>query len=267
VPRGRLQELRIWVPPELYERVLRDAAVRRASLSRCVRDRLELCYEIEADWADALESVPPAGKAGAGTLRHKILDAMEERLAATLEHALRQQRRRRAAAGRRHGRDSGPREQSRNEARHQLRQEASFLSGRSAASPRQVAADGRVPRAVRVRPARRSSCPLIGVVEQFWRAIGVPAAQRSASVSLRARPEADRERGGTVTPSTAGWRSPGRGGAGARLSSARAQISRSPASISDARLIPVLRAMAPRSRERGSPAERAAEELVAALTD
>ena len=92
MPRGRLQELRIWVPPELYERVLRDAAVRRASLSRCVRDRLELCYEIEADWADALESVPPAGKAGAAALRHKILDAMEERLAATLEqHALRQQ--------------------------------------------------------------------------------------------------------------------------------------------------------------------------------
>lgn len=92
MPRGRLQELRIWVPPELYERVLRDAAVRRASLSRCVRDRLELCYEIEADWADALEAVPPAGKAGATALRHKILDAMEERLAATLEqHALRQQ--------------------------------------------------------------------------------------------------------------------------------------------------------------------------------
>jgi hypothetical protein len=91
MPRGRLQELRIWVPPELYERVLRDAAVRRASLSRCVRDRLELCYEIEADWADALEAVPPAGKAGAAALRHKILDAMEERLAATLEqHALRQ---------------------------------------------------------------------------------------------------------------------------------------------------------------------------------
>ena len=91
MPRGRLQELRIWVPPELYERVLRDAAVRRASLSRCVRDRLELCYEIEADWADALEAVPPVGKAGATALRHKILDAMEERLAATLEqHALRQ---------------------------------------------------------------------------------------------------------------------------------------------------------------------------------
>jgi hypothetical protein len=36
--------------------------------------------------------VPPAGKAGAVALRHKILDAMEERLAATLEqHALRQQ--------------------------------------------------------------------------------------------------------------------------------------------------------------------------------
>jgi hypothetical protein len=92
VPQGRLQELRIWVPPELYERVLRDAAVRKASLSRCICDRLELCYEIEADWADALEAVPPAGKAGAAVLRHKILDAMEERLAATLEqHALRLQ--------------------------------------------------------------------------------------------------------------------------------------------------------------------------------
>ena len=92
MPQGRLQELRIWVPPELYERVLRDAAVRQASLSRCIRDRLELCYEIEADWADALQAVPPAGKAGAAVLRHKILDAMEERIAATLaQHALRQQ--------------------------------------------------------------------------------------------------------------------------------------------------------------------------------
>ncbi len=52
-----------------------DAAARRASRSRCVRDRLELCYEIEADRADALETVPPAGKAGATALRHKILDA------------------------------------------------------------------------------------------------------------------------------------------------------------------------------------------------
>jgi hypothetical protein len=92
LPRGRLQELRIWVPPELYERVLRDAAVRQTTIARCIRDRLELCYEIEADWADALHAVQPAGKAGAAVLRHKILDAMEERIAATLgQHAIRQQ--------------------------------------------------------------------------------------------------------------------------------------------------------------------------------
>ncbi len=54
---------------------------RESQMTWQVRDRLEPCYEIEADWADALEAVPPAGKAGAALLRHKILDAMEERLA------------------------------------------------------------------------------------------------------------------------------------------------------------------------------------------
>jgi hypothetical protein len=47
---------------------------------------------LRVEGENALQAVPPAGKAGAAVLRHKILDAVEERLAAALaQHALRQQ--------------------------------------------------------------------------------------------------------------------------------------------------------------------------------
>ena len=55
MPRGRQQELRLWLPPALYERVLRDAAVRGVSLSRCVRDRLEAHLALEEELLDVVE--------------------------------------------------------------------------------------------------------------------------------------------------------------------------------------------------------------------
>ena len=55
MPRGRQEELRVWLPPELYDRVLREAAVRGVSLSRCVRDRLEAHFGLEEELLDELE--------------------------------------------------------------------------------------------------------------------------------------------------------------------------------------------------------------------
>jgi len=86
MPRGRQQELRVWLPPALYERVLRDAAVRGVSLSRCVRDRLEAHLALEAELLDVVEKkdiCTDHGAAGAA-LRLRLVDELEARLVATL---------------------------------------------------------------------------------------------------------------------------------------------------------------------------------------
>jgi hypothetical protein len=86
MPRGRQQELRLWLPPALYERVLRDAAVRGVSLSRCVRDRLEAHLALEEELLDVVEKKEARqghGAAGAA-LRLRLVDELEERLVATL---------------------------------------------------------------------------------------------------------------------------------------------------------------------------------------
>jgi hypothetical protein len=85
VPRGRQQELRLWLPPELYERVLRDAAVLGVSLSRCVRDRLEAHLALEEEVLHVVvEDVREQGRAAGAALRLRLLDELEARLAATL---------------------------------------------------------------------------------------------------------------------------------------------------------------------------------------
>jgi hypothetical protein len=86
MPRGRQQELRLWLPPALYERVLRDAAVRGVSLSRCVRDRLEAHLALEEELLDVVEKKEARHDHGAaGTaLRLRLVDELEERLVATL---------------------------------------------------------------------------------------------------------------------------------------------------------------------------------------
>jgi hypothetical protein len=86
MPRGRQQELRLWLPPALYERVLRDAAVRGVSLSRCVRDRLEAHLALEEELLDVVERKEARhdhGAAGAA-FRLRLVDELEERLVATL---------------------------------------------------------------------------------------------------------------------------------------------------------------------------------------
>jgi hypothetical protein len=86
MPRGRQEELRVWLPPELYERVLRESAVRGVSLSRCVRDRLEAHFGLEEELLDIVErrDVPSVDQATGTALRLRLLDELEERLAATL---------------------------------------------------------------------------------------------------------------------------------------------------------------------------------------
>jgi hypothetical protein len=86
MPRGRQQELRLWLPPALYERVLRDAAVRGVSLSRCVRDRLEAHLALEAELLDVVERRDGRSSHGAtgAALRLRLIEELEERLVATL---------------------------------------------------------------------------------------------------------------------------------------------------------------------------------------
>jgi hypothetical protein len=86
MPRGRQQELRLWLPPALYERVLRDAAVRGVSLSRCVRDRLEAHLALEAELLDVVEkkNAHPGHGATGAALRLRLIEELEERLVATL---------------------------------------------------------------------------------------------------------------------------------------------------------------------------------------
>jgi hypothetical protein len=86
MPRGRQEELRVWLPPELYARVLSESAVRGVSLSRCVRDRLEAHFGLEEELLDIVErkDVPSADQATGTALRLRLLDELEERLGATL---------------------------------------------------------------------------------------------------------------------------------------------------------------------------------------
>jgi hypothetical protein len=86
MPRGRQEELRVWLPPELYNRVLRESAVRGVSLSRAVRDRLEAHFGLEEELLYIIErkDVPSAGLATGTALRLRLLDELEERLGATL---------------------------------------------------------------------------------------------------------------------------------------------------------------------------------------
>jgi hypothetical protein len=87
MPRGRQQELRLWLPPDVYARVLRDAAVRGGTLSRCVRDRLEAHLALEEELLHVVvKDVREQGRAAGAALRLRLLDELEARLAATLGH-------------------------------------------------------------------------------------------------------------------------------------------------------------------------------------
>ena len=80
--RNRSQyDVRTYLGPDVYERVLREAAVRRMSLSQCIRQALAEHYAIQDELAGALRV--DAGEKPAGRrITHALLAEMEARIAA-----------------------------------------------------------------------------------------------------------------------------------------------------------------------------------------
>lgn len=75
----RPHQVRTYLESELYERVLREAAVQRQSVSECIHDALEELYAIRDELSRPLELSPGEGS-GAGPLAHRLLSGLEERL-------------------------------------------------------------------------------------------------------------------------------------------------------------------------------------------
>ena len=75
----RPHQVRTYLEADLYERVLREAAVQRQSVSECIHDALEELYAIRDELSRPLELSPGEGS-GAGPLAHRLLGALEERL-------------------------------------------------------------------------------------------------------------------------------------------------------------------------------------------
>jgi len=71
--------VRTYLEAELYERVLREAAVQRQSVSECIHDALEELYAIRDELSRPLEMSPREGSR-AGPLAHRLISGLEERL-------------------------------------------------------------------------------------------------------------------------------------------------------------------------------------------
>lgn len=81
--RSRSQyEVRSYAGRELYQRILREAAVRKQTVSQCVRADLEQHYATRDELLAAFECDPRAEEHR--TLMHALLAGMEERLAASI---------------------------------------------------------------------------------------------------------------------------------------------------------------------------------------
>jgi hypothetical protein len=78
-------ELRCYAGSDLYERVLREAAARRVSVSECVRADLSTYYAIQDELAGVV-AVDPSPAAGPGRrILHTLLAEMETRLVASMD--------------------------------------------------------------------------------------------------------------------------------------------------------------------------------------
>lgn len=71
----------------LYERILREAAARRLTVSHCIRVDLEELYAIRDELARPV-AVTPAGNGKRSALLHRLLAEMETRIAADLGRQL-----------------------------------------------------------------------------------------------------------------------------------------------------------------------------------
>jgi hypothetical protein len=79
--------VRASVGRELYERILREAASRRISVSHCIRMDLEELYAIRDELSQPIEVTRSAG-AARPRLIHRLLAETETRLAADLDRHL-----------------------------------------------------------------------------------------------------------------------------------------------------------------------------------
>jgi len=86
MPRGRQAEVRVWLPQDVYERLLREAAVRGVSLSRTAREHIQGHLELEESLVGVARSgePPPHHRALGAAVRLRLLDELEERIVATL---------------------------------------------------------------------------------------------------------------------------------------------------------------------------------------
>jgi len=87
-PRLRVEHrVRSSVGAELYERILRDAAARRISVSHCIRADLEELYAIRDELSRPIE-MKATGAGRPSGLLHRLLAETETRLAADLGRQL-----------------------------------------------------------------------------------------------------------------------------------------------------------------------------------
>jgi len=78
-------EFRCYAGAELYERVLREAAVRRISVSQCVRTDLGQYYAIRDELTDCVQvEQQQTGSAVGRRILHTLLAEMETRVVASL---------------------------------------------------------------------------------------------------------------------------------------------------------------------------------------
>ena len=83
----RPHHVQVYLGTDLYERILREAAVQRRSVSDCVREALEEVYAIRDELTRPLEESPDDPSAG-GRLAHRLLADLEERLSGGLSRQL-----------------------------------------------------------------------------------------------------------------------------------------------------------------------------------
>lgn len=83
----RPHHVQVYLGTDLYERILREAAVQRQSVSECAREALEEVYAIRDELTRPLEESPDQPAAG-GRLAHRLLAELEERLSGGLSRQL-----------------------------------------------------------------------------------------------------------------------------------------------------------------------------------
>jgi len=83
----RPHQLRTYLEAELYERVLREAAVQRQSVSECIHDALEELYAIRDELSRPLEMSSGEGS-GARPLAHRLISGLEERMVGAFSRQL-----------------------------------------------------------------------------------------------------------------------------------------------------------------------------------